>query len=59
MAEKPSKFPENQETQKMARSDRGERPVSEDEYESMPERISNHFDRVRDLLAEETGDSNA
>jgi len=41
----------------MARSDRQERPVSENEYESMPERISNHFDRVRDLLAEETSDS--
>ena len=41
----------------MARSDRGERPVSKDEYESMPERISDHFDRVRDLLAEETGES--
>ena len=43
----------------MARSDRQERPVSEDEYESIPERISNHFDRVRDLLAEETSDSDA
>jgi len=41
----------------MARSDRQERPVSEDEYESMPERISNHFDQVCDLLAEETSDS--
>ena len=58
MAEEPLKFFENREIRKMARSDRGKRPVSEDEYESMPERISNHFDRVRDLLAEETGDSN-
>jgi hypothetical protein len=33
--------------------------VSEDEYESMPERISTHFDRVRDLLAEATSDSDA
>jgi len=33
--------------------------VSEDEYESMPERISKHFDRVRDLLARETSDSDA
>ena len=41
----------------MARSNRGERPVSEDEYESMPECIGNHFDRVRDLLAEETSES--
>ena len=43
----------------MARSDRQERPVSEDEYELIPERISNNFDRVRDLLAEETSDSDA
>ena len=41
----------------MARSEGQERSVSEDEYESMPERISNHFDRVRDLLAEATSDS--
>ena len=41
----------------MARSDGRQRPVSEDEYESMPERISAHFDRVRDLLAEETDDA--
>jgi len=25
----------------------------------VPERISDHFERVRDLLAEETSDSNA
>jgi hypothetical protein len=37
--------------------DRQERSVSEDEYDSMPERISNHFDRVRDLLSEATDDS--
>ena len=43
----------------MARSERQERPVSEDEFESMPERISSHFDRVRDLLADETDDSDA
>jgi len=43
----------------MARSERQERPVSEDEYESMPERISSHFGRVRDLLEQETDDSNA
>ena len=41
----------------MARSDRQERPVSEDEFESMPERISQHFDRIRDLLEQETSDS--
>lgn len=34
----------------MARSDGRERPVSEDEYDSMPERVRQHFDRVRDLL---------
>jgi hypothetical protein len=33
--------------------------VSDEEFESMPERISQHFDRVRDLLAEETEDSDA
>jgi hypothetical protein len=33
--------------------------VSDDEFESMPERISSHFDRVRDLLAEETDDADA
>jgi hypothetical protein len=33
--------------------------VSEDDYESMPERIDAHFDRVRDLLAEETDDADA
>ena len=43
----------------MARSDRQERPVSDDEFESMPERISQHFDRVRDLLEQETDDSDA
>ena len=35
-------------------SDRQERPVSKAEFESMPERISAHFDRVRDLLGQET-----
>jgi hypothetical protein len=43
----------------MARSDRRERPVSDDEYELMSERISQHFDRVRDLLVEESDDSDA
>jgi len=28
-------------------------------WRRLPERISNHFDRVRDLLAEETSDSDA
>lgn len=43
----------------MARSERRERPVSDEEFESMPERISQHFDRVRDLLDQETDDSDA
>ena len=43
----------------MARSDGQDRSVSDDEYELMPERINNHFDRVGDLLAEETSDSDA
>lgn len=41
----------------MARSDRQEPPVSDEEFESMPERIGRHFDRVRDLLDRETGES--
>ena len=43
----------------MARSDRTERPVSEEEFESMPERVSQHFDRIRDLLEQETEDHDA
>lgn len=42
----------------MARSDREEQPVSEDEFEEMSERISHHFERVRNLLKEKT-DSDA
>lgn len=34
----------------MARSDGWNEPVSEGEYEKMPERISRHFDRVRELM---------
>jgi len=41
----------------MARSERQERPVSDEEFESMPERISSHFDRIRDLVAQETDES--
>lgn len=33
--------------------------MSEDEFESMSERIRDHFDRVRHLLYQETDDSNA
>lgn len=40
----------------MARSDRQERPVSEDEFELMPDRIGRHFDRMRDLLKRDTDD---
>lgn len=43
----------------MERSDGRERPVSEDEYESMPDRISRHFDRIRELLGQETDDADA
>ena len=43
----------------MARSERQERPVSDEEYESMPERIGSHFSRVRDLLEQKTDDSDA
>lgn len=38
----------------MARSDRQERPVSEEELASMPDRISEHFDRIRELFASQT-----
>lgn len=40
----------------MARSERQERPVSDEEFEEMPDRISQHFDRVRDLLEQESDD---
>jgi hypothetical protein len=33
--------------------------MTDDEFESMPDRISQHFDRVRDLLEQETDDSDA
>lgn len=42
----------------MARRERREQPVNDDELESMPERVGKHFDRVRELLARETDDSN-
>lgn len=34
-----------------------ERPVSEAEFETMPDRISQHFDLVRDLLEQATDGS--
>lgn len=37
----------------MAPSDRWNEPVSEEEFEAMPERISQHFDRVRELMEQE------
>ncbi|AKH97997.1 hypothetical protein [Halanaeroarchaeum sulfurireducens] len=43
----------------MARSERRKRPVSDDEFESMAERIAQHFDRVRDLLERATDDGDA
>lgn len=41
----------------MARSDRQKRPVSDEAFESMPKLISQHFDRVRNLVEQETDDS--
>ena len=43
----------------MARNQERDEPVSDAEFEEMPERISNHFDRVRTLLAAELDDENA
>ena len=40
----------------MARRQERERPVSEKEFEEMPERISDHFDRIRDRLESEIED---
>lgn len=40
----------------MARSDRRTEPVSDEAFESMPERIGEHFDRIRSLLERETED---
>jgi hypothetical protein len=34
----------------MARHREREQPVSDEEFEEMPERISEHFDRVREAL---------
>jgi hypothetical protein len=45
----------------MVRSNRQERPVREEEFDSMPDRIGQHFDRIRELLARagEEDDSDA
>ena len=40
----------------MARHQERKRPVSEDEFEEMPERISEHFNRVREELDTECED---
>lgn len=40
----------------MARHQERERPVSDDELEEMPDRISDHFDRVRAALDESLED---
>jgi len=40
----------------MARHQREERPVSDEEFAAMPDRIGDHFDRVREALAEELDD---
>lgn len=37
----------------MARSERGDGPVSDEEYEVMRERISHHFDKMRELMEQE------
>ncbi len=34
----------------MARHQKREQPVSDDELEEMPDRISEHFEKVRDAL---------
>jgi hypothetical protein len=36
----------------MARHQEREQPVSDEEFEEMPEKISDHFDRVRAELEE-------
>ena len=35
------------------------RPVSDDELDQLPGRISSHFDRVRTLLDQKTGEYDA
>lgn len=48
-----------QEVRTMARSDRQEGPVSDEEFASMPERISQHFDHVRERLDQDTDDKDS
>jgi hypothetical protein len=40
----------------MARNQERDEPVSDAEFEEMPERINSHFDRVRARLADELAD---
>lgn len=42
----------------MARSERQEQPVSDEEYDEMPEKVKEAFDEVRDQLppSEEDGE---
>jgi molybdopterin synthase catalytic subunit len=39
----------------MARNQKQNRPVSEEEYEEMPKRIKEAFDRIREHMADELG----
>lgn len=41
----------------MARHQRQDGPVSEEEFESMPDRISAHFDNIRERLSEALDES--
>ncbi len=41
----------------MAQHQRRDRPVSDEEFEEMPDRISEHFDRVREELEGTQDDS--
>lgn len=40
----------------MARNQRREQPVSDDELEEMDDQVADHFDRVRERLDEELED---
>jgi len=37
----------------VAQRERQQQPVTDEEFEEMPEKISNHFDRVQELLEAE------
>lgn len=40
----------------MARNQKREQPVSDEDLEKMPDRVGDHFDRVRERLDEELED---